>query len=217
MDAAPLDAIDLLELAELLDFTADALSWHAGSVVYPDLQAHLRRWVQRLGPDTPGWTWARPPTPPPPLDTATQAVLGSDVGSPDRPTNSVSDHRATISPASTNPSRRAVTMPSRCAAPSAKPRSCPSAARPTAATPAGLPPTDGAATPTTTRPSSSPRASRDDRSPSTSATTAASVPSATSTAKRVRISCAESASGDVVPPVMLPSRSRNSRTLEVIA
>ena len=84
MDAAPLDAIDVLELAELLDFTADALSWHAGSVVYPDLQAHLRRWVRRLGPDTPGWTWARPPTPPPPLDTATQAVLGSDVGSPDR-------------------------------------------------------------------------------------------------------------------------------------
>jgi hypothetical protein len=50
LDHAPLDAIDTLELAELLDFTADALSWREARVIYPDLQAHLRRWARRLKP-----------------------------------------------------------------------------------------------------------------------------------------------------------------------
>jgi hypothetical protein len=47
----PLDAIDALELAELLDFTADALSWREAAIIHPDLQAHLRRWARRLHPN----------------------------------------------------------------------------------------------------------------------------------------------------------------------
>jgi hypothetical protein len=47
----PLDEIDTRELADLLDFTADALSWREGTVIYPDIQAHLRRWARRLGPN----------------------------------------------------------------------------------------------------------------------------------------------------------------------
>jgi len=46
----PLDEIDTSELAELLDFTADAMGWREAAVIYPDLQAHLRRWARRLRP-----------------------------------------------------------------------------------------------------------------------------------------------------------------------
>ena len=44
----------------LLDLTADALSWRQGPIIYPDLQAHLRRWARRLGPNDPTRTTARP-------------------------------------------------------------------------------------------------------------------------------------------------------------
>jgi hypothetical protein len=81
---APLDAIDTLELAELLDFTADALSWREAHIVHPDLQAHLRRWARRLGPDTREWNWASP-APPAPGERAASAVPGPDTDSPDRP------------------------------------------------------------------------------------------------------------------------------------
>lgn len=53
MEGAPLDPTDTVELAELLGLSADALSWREAHVVYPDLQAHLRRWARRLRPDTP--------------------------------------------------------------------------------------------------------------------------------------------------------------------
>ena len=53
LEQPPLDAIDTLELAELLDFTADALSWRQAPIIYPDLQAHLRRWARRLDPNDP--------------------------------------------------------------------------------------------------------------------------------------------------------------------
>ena len=60
LEQPPLDATDALELAELLDLTADALSWRQGPIIYPDLQAHLRRWARRLGPNDPTRTTARP-------------------------------------------------------------------------------------------------------------------------------------------------------------
>lgn len=60
----PLDAIDTLELAELLEFTAHALPWRCADAIHADLQAHLRRWAQRLRPtnDTPH-SRGRPLTP----------------------------------------------------------------------------------------------------------------------------------------------------------
>ena len=60
MGRPELDQLDALELAELLDFTADMLSWPEAEVIYPDLQAHLRRWARRLGPDDPDWCWSSP-------------------------------------------------------------------------------------------------------------------------------------------------------------
>jgi hypothetical protein len=51
MQRPRLDEIDALELAELLDFTADALSWREATIIHPDLQAHLRRWARRLDPN----------------------------------------------------------------------------------------------------------------------------------------------------------------------
>jgi hypothetical protein len=53
MHHPPLDAIDTLELAELLDFTADALTWRQAAIIYPQPQAHLRRWARRLDPNNP--------------------------------------------------------------------------------------------------------------------------------------------------------------------
>jgi hypothetical protein len=85
MDGAPLDTTDIIELAELLDFTADALSWRAANAVYPDLAAHLRRWARRLGPGTPGWTWSTPPATPTPADSAPRPpVPEPDADPPDR-------------------------------------------------------------------------------------------------------------------------------------
>ena len=45
-----IEPLDALELAELLDFTADAISWPNATIIHADLQAHLRRWARRLEP-----------------------------------------------------------------------------------------------------------------------------------------------------------------------
>ncbi len=50
MSGTNLDATDTLELAELLDLTADAIGWRHAAVIHADLQAHLRRWAERLHP-----------------------------------------------------------------------------------------------------------------------------------------------------------------------
>ena len=50
MSGTNLDATDTLELAELLEFTADAIGWRHAAVIHADLQAHLRRWAHRLHP-----------------------------------------------------------------------------------------------------------------------------------------------------------------------
>jgi hypothetical protein len=51
-DAGPvtLDGVDAVELAELLDFTADALGWRGADVIRGELAAHLRRWAGHIHP-----------------------------------------------------------------------------------------------------------------------------------------------------------------------
>ena len=69
MSGANLDATDTLELAELLDLTADAIGWRQAAVIHADLQAHLRRWAERLHPRTTADDQALPD--PPAIDATT--------------------------------------------------------------------------------------------------------------------------------------------------
>ena len=209
---APLDAIDTLELAELLDFTADALSWREAHIVHPDLQAHLRRWARRLGPDTREWNWASP-APPAPGERAASAVPGPDTDSPDRPgePDELDDRRCQLSlpPGGIDQPKPpschdAVTMicpvDQRPFTPIGRQKYCRDACRAAAyrraVTPAG-------------RPSSSPRLSPAARSRSTNVTAAATAPSANKGARPARPSCAGSASEDAVQPVKSPSPSQS--------